>query len=145
MRTVTITVKNQLAAALLCALLLSIVYAKAQERFEAGPYKGFLKENPELNKIKLPEPFRVSEVKGNITYSGARPLSGAVFEIRDSNGRVFSATTDTTGNFSIPLVPMGTYALKVTKNEFHSVVGTVVVSKNFSRTKSIKIQLRLGT
>ena len=117
----------------------------AQQRFESGPYKGFLKEEPELNKIELPDPISVSVVEGTVVYSGTQPLSGAVFEIRASGGRVFSATTDSGGAFAIPHVPPGTYALKVTKNQFHSMIGTALVSRKISRKKGIHILLQLGT
>ena len=130
---------------LLCGLLFLTLNAIAQERFESGPYKGFLKETPELNKIELPEPITVSEVKGTVVYSGDRPLSGAVFEMRDRMGRVLSATTGARGAFKIADVQPGTYALKVTMNQFHSVVGTIVVSGKVSRKKAIRIQLQLGT
>ena len=130
---------------LLCGLLFLTLNGTAQNRFESGPYEGFLKEEPELNKIELPKPLSVSVVKGIVVYSGDRPLSDAVFEVRDRNGKVFSATTDVRGAFRIAGVPPGTYALKVTKNQFHSVVGTIIVSSKVSPRKSIRVQLQLGT
>jgi len=122
-----------------------LVAANAQERFASGPYVGFLKEKPELNKIELADPIFVSVVKGTVVYSGTRPLSGAVFEIRAVDGQVLSATTDRQGQFLIPSVSPGTYAFKVTKDEFHSVVGTLVVSGKAGQKTSIRIQLHLGT
>jgi hypothetical protein len=117
----------------------------AQDRFESGPYRGFLKEDPELNKIELPAPISVRDVKGIVVYSGSQPLSGAVFEIRDSAGRVFSATTDGKGAFKMANVSPGSYGLKVTKNGFHSIVGTIIVSDKVQRKTIIRIQLQLGT
>lgn len=129
----------------LCCLFILTLNGYAQQRFESGPYKGFLKEEPELNKIELPKPIIVSAVKGTVVYSGDRRLSGAIFEMRDDKGKVFSATTDAEGAFRIADVPAGTYTLKVTKNQFYSVVGTIVVSDKQSRKKAIRIQLKLGT
>ena len=140
-------VRNGLRRSLVLSsgLLILALTGIAQDRFETGPYKGFLKEEPELNKIELPAPISVCEVKGTVVYPGDRPLPGAVFEMRDSVGKVFSATTDARGVFKIADVPPGTYSLKVTKNQFHSIVGTVVVSDKVSRKKAIRIQLQLGT
>jgi len=117
----------------------------AQERFDSGPYKGFLKEKPELSTVALPRPFNVASVKGRIVYSGGEKLPGAFFEIRDKFGRVRSAITDENGAFALANVPRGAYDFKVTKNEFQSVTGKVIVSRRFSKTKAIHISIQLGT
>lgn len=117
----------------------------AQERFDSGPYKGFVREKPELSTVVLPRPFNVASVKGRIVYSRGEKLSGAFFEIRDKFGHVRSAITDESGAFAIANVPQGTYDLKVTKNEFQSVIGKVIVSRRFWKTKAIQISIQLGT
>lgn len=125
--------------------LIISTYGIAQQRFDSGPYKGFLREEPELNKIELSQPIEVSSVRGLIFYSDDDPLSGAAFEMRDSQNRVFSAITDSNGRFTIPKAPSGRYEFKVTKNGFHSVIGVLIVSDKSSSTKLIRIQLQLGT
>jgi len=117
----------------------------AQERFDSGPYKGFVREKPELSTTALPRPFNVASVKGRIVYSGGEKLSGAFFEIRDKFGHVRSAITDENGAFALANVPPGAYDFKVTKNEFQSVIGKVIVSRRFSKTKAIHISIQLGT
>ena len=117
----------------------------AQERFDSGPYKGFVREKPELSTVVLPRPFNVASVKGRIVYSGGEKLPGAFFEIRDKSGHVRSAITDENGAFALANVPRGAYDFKVTKNEFQSVTGKVIVSRRFWKTKAIHISIQLGT
>jgi len=117
----------------------------AQERFDSGPYKGFVKEKPELSTVVLPGSFNVASVKGRIVYSGGEKLPGAFFEIRDKFGHVRSAITDENGAFALANVPPGAYDFKVTKNEFQSVIGKVIVSRRFLKTKAIHISIQLGT
>jgi hypothetical protein len=94
---------------LFVATLLIISPIRAQARFDSGPYKGFVKEEPELNVVELAIPLTVFEVNGTITTLGGRPLADAWVEIRDSAGTVTSAVTNVAGNFVIPRVLMGTY------------------------------------
>ena len=117
----------------------------AQERFKSGSYKGFVREKPELSKVLLSRPFNVASVMGHIVYAGGEKLRGALLEIRDKFGHVRSTITDENGAFSLANVPRGTYDLKVTKNEFQSVIGKVIVSPRFWKTKAIHISIQLGT
>jgi hypothetical protein len=126
-------------------MLLIITPMQAQARFDSGPYKGFVREEPELNTVELPVPLTVSEVRGRITALGGQPLADAWVEIRDSAGRVTSAMTNNAGDFILLHVVGGTYRLKVSKNQFQSTVGIVVVSRKFSRAKRICVQLGAGT
>jgi hypothetical protein len=124
--------------------------ARPQERYESGPFKGFVTEQPVLDVIRIAQPFKVPAVVGRVVYftalgAGETPLAGVIFEVRDNSGRVLSATTDTKGTFKIDGVPQGTYEFKVTKNGFHSVIGTIIVSSEVPRKKDIRIQLQLGT
>jgi hypothetical protein len=113
-------------------------------RIQSGPYKGFLQEEPELNRVELPNPFTVAVVQGTIFYRLHSPLANAAFEIRDSSGRVRTVFTGNDGQFKIEGVPPGVYQFKVTKNQFESVVGKVIVLRKVSRKKTISIQLQLG-
>ena len=117
----------------------------AQERFNSGPYKGFVREEPEMSTVALSTPFNVASVKGRIVYAGGEKLPGAFFEIRDKFGHVRSAITDENGAFALANVPRGTYDFKVTKNEFQSVIGKVIVSRRFWKTKAIHISIQPGT
>jgi hypothetical protein len=71
-----------------------------------------------------------------------------LFEIRDKSGRVLGSKADEKGRFEIENVSPGIYAFKVTKDEFHSVVGTLVLKlgKRIKRAKkdALSIQMQLG-
>ena len=128
----------------LLTLLVLAGSVTAQERFESGPYKGFVKEQPELNTVEIPKPFKVSLVRGRIDYSGGEKLPGAYFEIRDKSGRVRTAITDENGQFALAGVPRGKYDFRVSKNQFKPFVGTVIVSRRWWKSKPISILIQLG-
>ncbi len=115
-----------------------------QDRIESGQYRGFLREKPELNRIEV-APIYVAAVQGRIVLIDNLPVSGAIFEIRDRAGKVLSTTTDAAGTFNLEHVLTGIYFFKVTKNEFHSIVGKIVVSDKVSQKKKIHLQLQVGT
>lgn len=116
----------------------------AQQRFDSGPHKGFLKEEPTLTVEEIPRPFGVRAVRGMLTY-GEGPLPDAYFEIRDTAGQVTTARTDERGTFILPDAKPGYYDFKATKNRFESVIGRVIVSKAAPRKNQIRIQLHVGT
>jgi hypothetical protein len=126
-------------------ILLVTMTVVAQQRYESGPHQGFVKEDPELNKIEIAAPFQVSAIRGCVVYGASKPLSRAWFEIRDRSGQVQSAITDDKGGFEIPGAAQGSYSFKVTLDGFHSVTGTLVLSRKFPRKRAIQIQLQLGT
>jgi hypothetical protein len=120
--------------------------AVSQQRFQEGFYKGFIKEEPELNVIEYSRPFMISIVQGVVSLPVTNdPLEEAFFEIRNNKGQVLTAKTDAFGKFKITNVPEGSYDFKVTKNGFMSVIGKIKISKKYSRKKTIHIQLDLGT
>lgn len=131
--------------AVLTISIISISGIAQRTRCDSGPYKGFLREVPPLNIVELGRTLRVSVVHGTISYSDGSPIEDAAFEIRDGQGKVQSVRSDSKGRFTIASVTPGTYLFKVTKNQFHSVVGTVIVSPKISLKKSIHIELPLGT
>jgi hypothetical protein len=136
-------------ASSLTLLLVLLAFAPsqdAQQRFESGPYKGFVREEPELDKVEIGQPFEVpTTINGIIVHSEGQPVSGALFEIRDGSGRVLSSVASDAGRFQIAHVRPGTYDFKVTKNGFHSVIGTITVSRKTPQKNSVHIQLSLGT
>jgi hypothetical protein len=132
---------------LLSVLLALSPQGNDQPRSESGPYKGFLIARPETVMVEIPKPFKVSVVQGQLTYPTAQdqePVPGAFFEIRDSAGRVRTATTDDKGMFTIAGVPPGRYDFKTTQDEFKSYVGTVAVGKHFSRQNTIRLSLEVA-
>jgi Carboxypeptidase regulatory-like domain len=133
-----------------CTLLAFVVFiscAMCQERYKSGPFKGFVKDEPVLETVEISRPFRRASLSGVIVYGAGQTetvVADAIFEIRDASGKVLSAKTDANGKFEMPAVPAGTYVFKATKSQFHPVVGTIVISDEYS-SKSIRIQLQLGT
>jgi hypothetical protein len=134
------------AFSLLAVFSVSTLSGQNHSRYAAGPYKGFVREEPELNKVEIGTPFEVSTtVSGAVVYPDGKPLPGALFEVRDRLRHILSAVTQDDGTFRMSHLSPATYNFKVTKNGFHSVVGKVVVSHKTARKNSIHIQLKVGT
>lgn len=131
-------------ALFLFVIALAATHSLAQQRYDSGPFKGFLKEEPTLNVKELPRSFEVRAIRGALIF-GEHALPEAFFEVRDANGHVFTAKTDEHGAFTFPDARAGRYDFKATKNGFESVVGTVIVSDSAPKKNRIRVQLSLGT
>lgn len=106
----------------------------------------FIIEDPPITTILIATPFKVRAVQGTVMVPVVNePLSGAIFQLRDRPGHVRFVTTNEKGEFTLPDVAPGTYDFKVTKNEFHSVIGKVIVSRRRFRKGKIRISLPIGT
>ena len=95
------------------------------------------------------QPFVVHSVKGLVrlhTSGRTEPLKSVLLEIQgpDSDRKMWRATTDAKGRFSIGHVPVGTYKFKATLNGFQSVMGIIIVSKTAARGNQIEIAMPLG-
>ena len=132
-------------ATFLLAVVLITPIAWGQQRIDNGPFKGFIREEPTLNLMEIPEPFRVREIKGVLYYGEDSPVAEAFFEIRDASGKIITTRTDKNGGFSIPSIKPGTYQFKATMNQFHSTVGTIIVSARAPRKNKISLQMQIGT
>ena len=146
----------------LALLSLSLFTAAAPGRLHAqylvpnGRWKGFLQEHPPLSYEEITAPFVVRQIDGTISYNGGKPLQGAYFEIARGDVATLGTYTDTKGRFELqgfrsfgPFVwsaamRPGTYLFKVTKDGFHSAVGTIVVSRKAPKQSSITIVLQPG-
>jgi len=128
----------------LVSLALSVLLCDGlqQHRYASGPYKGFVQEDPVLNKERIEEPFRVRTVSGKLRYASG-PLPGAFFEVRDSAGKVYSSKSNLKGDFVIAQLRSGAYIFKATKDGFQSVVGAVIVSDD-ARQGRIELYLKAG-
>lgn len=130
--------------------------AHPQERVGDGPWRLFRQEHPPLSYDEIPEPFVVRVISGTVSYGDGKPLKAASFEIGMGDGSVLSTDTSTDGDFELqsfrfigPFVRSaairpGTYRFKVTKDGFHSAVGTIVVSLKAPKTSAIALTLRPG-
>lgn len=128
--------------------LLFTLLAAQEGRFSDGRFAGFKKSPTEHVINVIDEPFVLRSVNGLIEFEGANqePLPRVLFEIRGPGAekRIRQATTDPRGRFQVRHVPHGTYQFKATLNPFQSVVGTIVVTKKATKTKTINISMRIG-
>jgi Carboxypeptidase regulatory-like domain len=79
----------------------------------------------------------VRVVRGTVRDSTRRPLTDARFELIAHSGLATIATTDTRGRFSMPPVAEGTYKFRVSKQEFQSIEGTLMVVRRHKRSSSV--------
>jgi hypothetical protein len=132
----------------------------SNEVIRSGEWKFFRQEHPPLDYVVVEKPFMVRQVKGAIC-SENKPISGATLEVGLPSGWVVGFYTGKDGAFYFPSrfnpllamfewkagtfeVPPGTYRFKVTKDGFHSTVGTVVVSSGASKKSVMNIELKPG-
>jgi hypothetical protein len=113
-----------------------------------------------LKDIEVSSPFVVREVKGVVLTTDGQPLPGAMVSVSGSDGASEVMDTGDNGTFDFgktgsrnPIAWLsarmlrfksGTYRFKVTKNEFHPAVGTVVISPDAPKDSSITVYLQSG-
>jgi len=149
-------VKRTFAAALLAFVSCSAIGLSAQTVIQSGPWELFRQEQPPISYQEISTPFIVRKVSGTIVYNEGKPLKGASFQIGLRNGSVLGTDTDKDGRFELKSVrlfgpfvrsaalPSGTYRFKLTKDGFHSAVGTIVVSRKAPKESTINIALKPG-
>lgn len=142
--------------ALFSVSLVAVVGLHAQYLVQSGPWKLFRQEHPPLPYEEIPAPFVVREIGGIISYSDGKPLEGAYFEIGLRDGMTLGTDTNRKGWFELggfrlfgpfvwsTAIRPGTYRFKVTKDGFHSAVGTIVVSRKAPKHSVIAIVLKPG-
>jgi hypothetical protein len=123
---------------------LTVSYAQTPERFDSGPYKGFIKSPTEHAIVELPDAIDVRSIQGSMKDPHNDALFDVSFEIRDETGTIRTGVSNSKGRFNIRGVPKGTYRFKATKDGFQSIVGTVVVNKTAPKNNTITLQLQLG-
>ncbi len=128
----------------LVAFLLLTLPAVAQERFESGEFKGFTKYSA-FTIVELRDPIVVRQAKGIVLLEGSnQPIPNVLVEVRDADGKIIAAKTDSRGQFKFRTLAEGTYMFKTTLNGFQSVVGTIVLEKSAKKSELIKIEMPLG-
>jgi hypothetical protein len=119
--------------------LVAVFTAPAQERFKVGELKGFTKLPAEhiierLDKIPI-----MRTVEGFVGSKELdRPLEGVLIEIRGpgETERLITTKSDQQGRFRFRRTPDGVYTVKLTRNGFRSVVGTVSVQRSVKSGKA---------
>ena len=119
-------------------------FCPAQERFETGWLKGFMKSPTEHIIDEPGKPFTLRAVRGVVLDPSGAEMDGVVVEIRDEAGRIRGTKSDRNGTFKLSGVPKGTYKFKVTLNGFQSVVGDIIISKKANKTDQMKIAMKVG-
>jgi carboxypeptidase family protein len=105
---------------------------------------GFTIEEPQNETIVVSEPFRAQVLVGHVSI-GDKPLEGVNVEVRRIGSRkVLRSRTNAKGEFRISGAPEGKYKLKVTKDGFKALSGTVFVDHNAPR-KRLSLELHVGT
>jgi len=129
---------------MLLSIPLQTQHLIAQQRFDSGPHKGFLKSPTEHIIVEISEAFEVKDIRGVVSDVSGNPLPDVDFEIRDSFGRVRESKTDRLGRFKIRNASPGNYSFKVTRDGFQSVVGKIIVSKKPHNNVSIRLTMSVG-
>ncbi len=156
--------KRPLVTALLAVTFVScsFILLPGQTLVESGPWKSFKQEHPSLSNVEIPSPFVLRRISGTVTWNGGKPLKGAYVEIGLREGETLGTDSDSKGSFQLsdfrfvrvfgifgPFVQSaalrpGTYRFKVTKDGFHSTVGTIVISADAPKESILQIDLVPG-
>jgi len=75
------------------------------------------------------QPLIVRFMRGTVRDTTGRPVAAARFEIHADFHQAVFVVTDTKGRFSLAGVADGTYSFRLTKAQFQTVEGTVVVRR----------------
>jgi len=144
--------KKFLLTVTLCSCLIPAV--DAQNIIATGPWKLFRQEHPALSYEEILTPFVVREIRGTVSSGEGGRLKDAYFEIGLGDGSTLGTPTSKGGQFELksfgfvgPFVRSkslrpGTYRFKVTKDGFHSAVGTIVVSRKAPKQAGLAIDLK---
>lgn len=125
----------------------ALVVARGQERFETGELKGFTKSPTEHVIERLRGTPTIRSVEGTVLSEGLKKaLEGVLVEIRGPGAteKIRSTLSNRQGRFRFARVPDGEYTIKVTRNGFRSVVGTVSVRRSAKESKPLRIDMLHG-
>jgi hypothetical protein len=85
-----------------------------------------------------------ASIVGTVTDSSSAPINGAVVTARDTErGTVWTATTRDAGAYSITLLPVGTYDVKVTAPGFQTAIHPPFVLV-LDQTARVDVQMKVG-
>ena len=90
------------------------------------------------------QPFVVRSINGFVLDPSGAVMEDVIVEIRDQQGRVRGAITNSRGRFKLTGVPQGRYKLKVTRDGFQSIVSDVVLSNDAPRKNKLALTMRIG-
>jgi membrane associated rhomboid family serine protease len=83
---------------------------------------------PQFRRRGEPPPV-VRHVRGRVRDTAGKPIANAQLQIHADFHRSMAAMTDTRGQFNLTPLPDGTYSFRLTKTQFQTVEGTVVVRR----------------
>lgn len=89
--------------------------------------------------------FTTASLGGRVRDASGGVVAGATVHLRNlGTGQVLATKTSAAGHYLFPALPVGTYALTVSKNGFQTFVQTgIVLSVNQAAT--VPVQLQIGT
>ena len=91
-------------------------------------------------------PAAAGSISGTVSDSSGNPVAGAAVSFTSSDGQNLPAQpTDAKGNYTLPLVPPGTYTGTAAKAGFTSTATSVVVTSNAAKTVNFTLQPGPGT
>jgi membrane associated rhomboid family serine protease len=83
---------------------------------------------PQLRSRGEPPPV-VRFVRGKVRDTTGKPVADAQFQLHADFHLPMTAMTDTKGRFTVAALPDGTYSFRLTKTQFQTIEGTVVVRR----------------
>jgi hypothetical protein len=132
-------------------------FALHAQNVDACTSKTYYHREPKaLSSEVISTPFVVRDISGTITYNGGKPLEGAYIEMPTGTTTVVANQSSPRGQFTLSSLNVlgpfawsaeaspGTYCFRVTRADFHSVVGMIVVSRNAPKGAIIAIDLKPG-
>ena len=129
-------------------LAINTLAASAGQDSNLPDLSGFTKSPTEHQIVVVDRSFRVRSVEGMVVFQNksGEPLEGVLFEIRgpDIAKTIRRTTTDKEGRFKIKAAPEGVYTFKTTRDGYNSSVGTIVVSKQATSDRKIRIAVAVG-
>jgi membrane associated rhomboid family serine protease len=86
-------------------------------------------------------PLVVRFVRGTVHDTTGKPVADARLEIHADFHPAGAVVTDTRGRFSLPAVADGTYSFRLTKAQFRTIEGTVVVRRKRRFPSALKLTM----
>ena len=141
----------------LCLILAAIVtfvsycsFALHAQDADACTSKTYYHREPKaLSSEVISTPFVVRDISGTITYNGGKPLEGAYLEMPTGTTSEVANQSSPRGDFILSSLNVlgpfawsaeagpGTYCFRVTKADFHSLFGMIVVHEERRREPSL--------
>ena len=120
-------------------------FALHAQNVDACTSKTYYHQEPKaLSGDVISTPLVVRDISGTITYNGGKPLEGAYIEMPTGANTSTANQSGPNGHFTLSSLKPGDYCFRVTRADFHSVIGMIVVSRNAPKGAVVAIDLKPG-